>query len=43
MRFGFTPLFIDEGDVDTAISVVGKVMAERLWDDPRYQARGAVT
>ncbi len=43
MRFGFTPLFIDESDVDAAISVVAQVMEERLWDDPQYQARSAVT
>lgn len=43
MRFGFTPLFIDESDVDAAISVIARVMEGRLWDDPEYQARSAVT
>ncbi|MDO6591543.1 kynureninase [Loktanella sp. D2R18] len=43
MRFGFTPLFIDAGDVDRAISIVADVMQNRLWDDPIYQTRAAVT
>ncbi len=43
MRFGFTPLFIDEGDVDTAVEVIAKVMVDRLWEDPRYAPRGTVT
>ncbi len=43
MRFGFTPLFIDENDVEAAIDVIARVMADRLWEDPQYQARGAVT
>lgn len=43
MRFGFTPLFIDAGDVDRAISVIADVMQNRLWDDPAYQQRAAVT
>ncbi|RYH03069.1 kynureninase [Salipiger sp. IMCC34102] len=43
MRFGFTPLFIDEGDVDRAVEVIARVMRDRLWDDPAMQARGAVT
>lgn len=43
MRFGFTPLFIDAGDVDRAITVIADVMQNRLWDDPAYQQRAAVT
>lgn len=43
MRFGFTPLFIDESDVDAAIAMIAQVMRKRLWDDPRYQVRAAVT
>ena len=43
MRFGFTPLFIDAGDVDRAIGVITDVMQNRLWDDPVYQQRAAVT
>nr|WP_255698650.1 kynureninase [Yoonia sp. I 8.24] len=43
MRFGFTPLFIDADDVNRAINIVADVMQNRLWDDPTYQTRAAVT
>jgi kynureninase len=43
MRFGFTPLFIDADDVDAAVAVIARVMNEKLWDDPQFQARSAVT
>jgi kynureninase len=43
LRFGFTPLFIDAGDVDRAIAIVAEVMAKSLWDRPEYKARARVT
>lgn len=43
MRFGFTPLFIDAGDVDQAITIIAEIMNNRLWDDPAYRQRAAVT
>lgn len=43
MRFGFTPLYIDEGDVDRAVAVLAGIMADRLWDNPDYQNKGGVT
>ena len=43
MRFGFTPLFIDAGDVDRAIAIIADVMGNRLWDDPAYKTRAKVT
>jgi kynureninase len=43
MRFGFTPLFIDAGDVDKAIAIIADVMTNRLWDDPEYMRVSAVT
>jgi kynureninase len=43
MRFGFTPLFIDEDDVRGAVDVLADVLDRRLWDDPAYRARGRVT
>ena len=43
LRFGFTPLFIDAQDVDDAVAVIARVMDARLWDDPAYHARAAVT
>lgn len=43
MRFGFTPLFVDEGDVMRAVEILQEVMAGKLWDRPEYHARAAVT
>jgi kynureninase len=43
MRFGFTPLYIDEGDVIAAVDHIEAVMRDRLWDDPKYLARQRVT
>jgi len=43
MRFGITPLYLDEADTDRAIEVITKVMTERLWDDDTYRQRAAVT
>jgi kynureninase len=43
IRFGFTPLYIDETDVKQAVEILAKVMNERLWDKPEYQQKAAVT
>lgn len=43
MRFGFTPLYITEAEVKTAIRIVTNVMQNRLWDVPEYRTRHAVT
>ncbi len=43
MRFGITPLYIDEGDVQGAIDIISDVMNNRLWDRPEYKIRAAVT
>ncbi len=43
MRFGFTPLFIDAGDVDAAVAIITDVMTTRAWDRPEYKVRAAVT
>jgi kynureninase len=43
MRFGFTPLYIDADDVRAAAEILEDVMTNRLWDDPAYQTRAAVT
>lgn len=43
MRFGFTPLYIDESDVDGAVEIIADVMNNRLWDRPDYKIRAAVT
>lgn len=43
MRFGFTPLYIGEAEVDRAVEVLAQVMRERLWDRAEYRTRAAVT
>jgi kynureninase len=43
IRFGFTPLYIDEGDVIVAVDILADVLDNRLWDDPTYKAKGRVT
>jgi kynureninase len=43
MRFGFTPLFIDEDDVRGAVAILKDVMDNSLWDRPEYKQRAAVT
>jgi kynureninase len=43
MRFGFTPLYIDEGDVMAAADHIEAVMTGRVWDDPKYLTRQRVT
>ncbi len=43
LRFGFTPLFIDQGDVARAIAIIADVMANALWDRPEYKIRAKVT
>ncbi|SFE26677.1 kynureninase [Roseivivax sediminis] len=43
MRFGFTPLYLDSGDVSAAVDVLEEVLSQELWRDAKYQARSAVT
>lgn len=43
MRFGFTPLYIDETDVRSAAATIAEVMTNDLWDRPAYRKRAAVT
>ena len=43
MRFGITPLYIDEADIRRAVDVLAEVMDGDLWDDPAYRTRAAVT
>ncbi|WP_299369634.1 kynureninase [uncultured Tateyamaria sp.] len=43
MRFGFTPLYIDRGDVVRAAEILETVIRDRLWDDPKYQTMSRVT
>lgn len=43
IRFGFTPLYIDESDVIGAVDILADVLDNRIWDDPKYKAKGRVT
>ena len=43
MRFGFTPLYLDESDVLRAVDVLCDVLDNRLWDQPEFQNKGRVT
>jgi kynureninase len=43
MRFGFTPLYLDEEDIRAAATHVATVVNDGLWRDPKYQTRSRVT
>lgn len=43
MRFGFTPLYIDESDVDGAVGILADIIQNALWDSPEYKVRQRVT
>lgn len=43
MRFGFTPLYIGASDIDKAVTILAEVLDKRLWDNPQYHRKAAVT
>ncbi|MCF2870979.1 kynureninase [Octadecabacter sp. G9-8] len=43
IRFGFTPLYIDDADVTGAVDVLADILDNRVWDDPKYMAKSRVT
>lgn len=43
MRFGFTPLYLDENDVRRAAQILGEVINDGLWRDPKYHVVSKVT
>ncbi|WP_420567884.1 kynureninase [Thalassovita sp.] len=43
MRFGITPLYLDEQDIRQAARILAEVITDELWNDPKYQTRAAVT
>ena len=43
MRFGFTPLYIDEADVIEAAKILQDILDTEAWRDPKYQTRSRVT
>jgi kynureninase len=43
MRFGITPLYLDETDVVEAARILAEVLDSGMWRDPAYRKRNAVT
>lgn len=43
MRFGFTPLYLDQEDVMAACGIVEDVINGELWRDPKYHQKSRVT
>ncbi|CAN0009160.1 MAG: kynureninase [Mameliella sp.] len=43
MRFGFTPLYIDEADVIAAVDVMEEILRDEIWREAKYQVRSRVT
>jgi len=43
MRFGITPLFIDEADILRAVDVLEGILRAETWKEERFQTRGRVT
>jgi kynureninase len=43
IRFGFTPLYVDEADVIRAVDILADVLDNDLWDNPKYMTKSRVT
>jgi kynureninase len=43
MRFGITPLYLDETDISAAVDALHAVLSDRLWDEPKYRQAKRVT
>ena len=43
MRFGFTPLYLDAGDVTAAVDVLEEVLGKKLYENAKYQVKSRVT
>ena len=43
IRFGFTPLCTRFIDVWDAVDVLSRILDQRLWEQPQFMARKAVT
>ena len=43
LRFGFTPLYLRYVDVWDAVDILSDIMANQIWQDPKYHVRAAVT
>lgn len=40
---GFTPLYLSHDDVTRAVDILARIMEERRWDRPEFEARARVT
>jgi len=43
VRFGITPLYLSEADIDRAAEKLAEIMGSGSWNDPRFHRRAAVT
>ncbi|MDO1580534.1 kynureninase [Rhizobium oryzicola] len=43
IRFGFTPLYISERDVEGAVDILADIMTNNLWDAPEFKQKALVT
>ncbi|MFN3722374.1 MAG: kynureninase [Paracoccaceae bacterium] len=43
LRFGFTPLYTSDADVQGAVDALAEVMANDLWKRPEFRTRAKVT
>jgi len=43
IRFGVTPLYLDEADILAAVDIMENVITNRLWDQPTFKIREKVT
>ena len=43
MRFGITPLYLGEAEIDRAVEILAQVIDGRTWDRPEFTRRSAVT
>lgn len=43
MRFGFTPLYIDQNDVIAAAEILENIMVNELWNNDKFKHQAAVT
>ena len=43
LRFGFTPLYIGEAEIQGAVEILARILDEGSWDQPDYRRKAAVT
>lgn len=43
MRFGITPLYLDDEDIQHAVAILEEIMNNKVWEQPKYKIRQAVT